>query len=66
MAQSLQEHRAQTMAQSPEPADGVDRPPELTLSKVRRRFLLVSHDARHFLNRPVSMPCCLILRWRVL
>ena len=66
MAWLLQEHRPQTMAQSPGPADGRHGPPDVSVSQVRRRFLLASHDARSFLNRPVSMPCCLILRWRVL
>src|SRR3989454_3141231 len=66
LAQTLQEHRAQTMARTPEPPERIDSPPETIVSKERARLLLVSHDARHFLNRPASIPCCLILRWRVL
>src|SRR6267378_5868584 len=50
----------ETMVYPPEPADMTDRPPKFTVSNMRRRFLPVSHDARTFLNRPVSIPCCLL------
>ena len=56
----------ETMVYPPEPTDMTDRPPEFSVANMRTRFLPVSHDARTFLNRPASIPCCLILRWRVL
>jgi hypothetical protein len=35
-------------------------------NEARTRLLRASHNARSFLNRPASIPCCLILRCRVL